>query len=1422
MATIGVNDSQFTSGVGRAETSLKSFSKKMGDIGKKISKFSLPLVAFGTAAIKTGIGFETAMSNVSAISNATGDNLKLLSDKAKEMGSKTSKSATEAADALSFMALAGWDTEQSINALEPVLRLSEAGAMDLALTSDLVTDSMSALGLTTKELPGYLDKMAKASSKSNTNVQQLGEAMVVAGGTFKNLNTPISEANAILGILANRGLKGSEAGNALNSIMINLTTGAGQAGKAMGELNIEAFDSTGKFKGMGNVLKEVGEKTKNMTEEQKNMYLSMIGGKTQLTTLQSLTAGVGDEFDQLQSDIKNSSGALDKMAKTMQDNLGGSITQLKSALEGLMISLSDTLIPIVKKVVGKLQEWTDKFNNLSPAMKETITKIGLVAIAISPALTIIGKIITAMGTAKRALMLFNLEKAKDIASTIYLAALYAKDAIVKTASTVATKAAAASQWLLNAAMNANPIGIVIAIIAGLVAGIIVLWKTNEGFRNAVIKIWNSLKSNFSKLGKSISNIFKNLVTSIKNIPKKMFEIGKNIIRGLAKGLISMIKLPFTIISKIANGIKNKFKSLLGIHSPSKVMSEYGQFIDEGLKNGMEEGETDVLTQAKNIAKGIEESIKVNTNKLKSIGEAVATALKKQYSELEKVETASISKRLKAQQDASKETIAIYDKEHMAKLKALDKEAYDKIQAVQKEIDGLDDKTDAEEKTLEKTRIIKEKDKLQDAILDAETKEEKKKAEEELANFLSKQSRKQLLEEREIKKQSLEDKINAIKKEKEKVAEFLKDDLEKRIENEKSKIEIIKGNAEKEIETVKLKYEGIKKQYNIENEAIKLMTGKNQDELITLLETYNPQWQNAGQSLSDKMLNGLNSNKESISTAVNDMLDFSSTVETQKTALISLEDEIKILEEKALEASTNASDISADISTNVADVSTSVYDSNSEILDSISELGITTADTADEFEISTESITKNITEIGEESSGFKDKIIEIWGSIKEFFTGIGTFFSELWEETKQTFEDEWESIKTFFMETVPEFVESILEWFGELPGKLLEILTSIIDGFVAWWTNLTEWLNEAITLFIKAIVDFIAELLSKITNTLNSIKTVVMSTWNVIKKVTINIWNGIKKFLTNTWNAIKKVITDTINAIKTVITNTWNVIKTVTTTVFNAIKTFLTTIWNAYKTIFTTALNAIKTVITTIWNAIKTVTTTIWNSIKKFLTALLNGYKTLFTTSFNAIKTGIIAVWNSIKTFTADIWESIKTSTINKVVSIKDGVVEKFTSLWESIKNIGSKIKSSIKNMFDIKLPHFSLRTGSRTILGRTFSYPTGFDVDWYAKGGIFTRPTILNGIGVGDAHGGKGKNAEAVLPLNTLWKQLDKNFLKLSKNIGNMVATVVPKTKSGGQLATATPEISVQNNMYGMDFSNYELTGQQVENSVERARWRIK
>ena len=389
----------------RLSSKLDSIGKKFEMVGQKMSsmgkgltaKLTTPLAGLGVVASKIGMDFESSMSNVSALSGTTGESLKQLEKSARDAGATTSKSAKDAADALGYMALAGYDNKQMQEALLPVLRLSEAGNLDLARTSDLVTDSLSSLGKSTKDLPVYLDQVAKTAASSNTNIDALMEGLILCGGTAKNFGIPLEDINAHLGTLANRGIKGAEAGNSFNSILINLTSGAGQAGKAMEQLGLSAFDSHGKFKGVSKVLLELKEKTKNMTEEQRNMYLAMIGGKTQITTLQALLSGVGEEYGDLRAKIKGSNGALNEMATTMQANNKGSITQLKSALEELCLKIYDVLKPAIANIVGKLQEWTNKLNNLTPAQQQTIIKIAGMVAAIGPLLLIGGKLAKGIG-----------------------------------------------------------------------------------------------------------------------------------------------------------------------------------------------------------------------------------------------------------------------------------------------------------------------------------------------------------------------------------------------------------------------------------------------------------------------------------------------------------------------------------------------------------------------------------------------------------------------------------------------------------------------------------------------------------------------------------------------------------------------------------------------------------------------------------------------------------------------------------------------------------------------------------------------------------------------------------------------------------------------------------------------------------------
>lgn len=258
-------------------------------------------------------------------------------------------------------------------------------------------DSLSALGLSVEDLTKYLDVCAQAQRKSNTTADAMMEAYIACGGTLNNLNVPLDESATYLGILANRGKKGAEAGNALNSVLINLTSGAGQAGEAMQKLQLSSFDAEGNFKGMNVVLNELGDKLATCTEEEKNMYLAMIGGKTQIDTLNALLSGTSEEYSKLNYEIKNSKGALDEMAKTMQDNAKGNVERLKSQLEGLGLQIGDKLLPHVNSLIEKLSGLIAWFGNLSEGTQQSIVKMGLLTFATGGALKGIGSITMGVG-----------------------------------------------------------------------------------------------------------------------------------------------------------------------------------------------------------------------------------------------------------------------------------------------------------------------------------------------------------------------------------------------------------------------------------------------------------------------------------------------------------------------------------------------------------------------------------------------------------------------------------------------------------------------------------------------------------------------------------------------------------------------------------------------------------------------------------------------------------------------------------------------------------------------------------------------------------------------------------------------------------------------------------------------------------------
>lgn len=331
--------------------------KKIGKAGAvAMGTISAAALAAGKKAVDVGMDFDKAMSSWKGTAKATEAEFNLAREAAMKYGRETTKTATESANALEYMALAGWSVGDSVKALPSVLKLSEATNLDLARTSDLVTDSMSATGEVIGEngenLQRFLDVATMANNKSNQTAEQLMEAWIQTGGVFKGLKVDIEDSATALGVLANRGIKGSEAGTALNAIMINLTTGAGQAGKAMQKLGVSAFEN-GKFKGLKQTLTEVRDKLSGLTEEEQNYYKARIGGKHHIDAFTHLLNGLDavkdgkNEWDGLNESLRNANGSLQQMAATKMDNLWGDTKILQSAMQDLGIKVSDAInIPL--------------------------------------------------------------------------------------------------------------------------------------------------------------------------------------------------------------------------------------------------------------------------------------------------------------------------------------------------------------------------------------------------------------------------------------------------------------------------------------------------------------------------------------------------------------------------------------------------------------------------------------------------------------------------------------------------------------------------------------------------------------------------------------------------------------------------------------------------------------------------------------------------------------------------------------------------------------------------------------------------------------------------------------------------------------------------------------------------------------------
>lgn len=595
------------------------------------------LTELAKTSVGVGMSFQSSMSQVAATMGVGVDQIQSLTDKAKEMGSTTAFTATQAADALNYLALAGYDANKAAEVLPSVLNLAAAGGMDLAYASDLVTDAMASLNLEANKqnVDEFGNKLAKAASKANANVSQLGEAILTVGGTAANLKGGTTELTTALGLLANVGIKGAEGGTHLRNIILSLQSPTKDAREVMEQLGLEVYDAQGNMRQLDDILTDLNTVMAGMTQGQKDSVINALFNKTDLAAVNGLLAAQGEQWETLAQQIDaageaaGDSGAMAQMAETQLDNLQGSVTIMQSALEGLQLGIYDYLEPSLNEAA----KWgSECFSTLTSALSEggpeamlqaagqIISDLAASVTAQLPGLVTSGtEIIVQLAEDIVAATPAMLDAAAGVMAALIQGIVDNLPSLIDSATKVIVQF---THYLSDHAGDLMDAGIqlleqlIIGITDNLPQLITAAAELIAKFSAALISHLPDLLNCGAAL---LTTLVDGIIRSIENLGEAALaciakltgvwdgsmdewgHIGENIVTGLLNGITGMWDTLVSTVRGKVNGMVSTVKNVLGIHSPSKVFTEIGENVTQGLVNGINTGAPAAQEAVQNIA-----------------------------------------------------------------------------------------------------------------------------------------------------------------------------------------------------------------------------------------------------------------------------------------------------------------------------------------------------------------------------------------------------------------------------------------------------------------------------------------------------------------------------------------------------------------------------------------------------------------------------------------------------------------------------------------------------------------------------------------------------------------------------------------------------------------------------------------------------